>query len=153
MGKGVWIAFIVIVLVLISGFFIMKNYSQKLEQNLNSGISQGTIAEGAGGAEPETQNILNNTQVFGDSSAPQTYNIEIKNSAFVLRNISIKVGDIIIWTNKDSTTHTVTSDSGNELASLHLSQGQTYFHTFTTAGSFAYHCALHTGMKGTVVVE
>ena len=32
----------------------------------------------------------------------------------------------------------------------HLAQ---YSHTFTTAGTFAYHCSIHTSMHGTVVVD
>ena len=86
-------------------------------------------------------------------SAPTTLQATISGFAFSPREIKIKKGDTVIWTQQDNTVHTVTSDSGSELTSDALSIGGTYTHTFTTAGTFAYHCNPHPGMKGTVVVE
>ena len=34
-----------------------------------------------------------------------------------------------------------------------LNQGQSYIYTFTTAGDFDYHCAIHPSMLGTVSVS
>ena len=44
-------------------------------------------------------------------------NVEIINFAYQPSDITIKVGDTVTWTNKDSVGHTVTSDDGNELDS------------------------------------
>ena len=88
-----------------------------------------------------------------ETSSPQTYNIVIENFAFSPSELRIKKGDSIVWTNQDSVRHTVTSDSGNELGSGLLSQGQTYSHTFNTRGTFAYHCAPHPNMKAKIIVE
>jgi amicyanin len=79
--------------------------------------------------------------------------IEIKNFAFSPSTLTIKVGETVTWTNSDSTSHTITSDSGSELDSGSISSGQTYSHTFNTIGTFDYHCSIHTSMKGKVVVE
>ena len=89
----------------------------------------------------------------GASSTPETYNIDIAGFAFAPATLNIKPGDVVIWTNSDSVTHTITSDSGTELKSSSLSNGQTYTHTFNTAGTFAYHCSIHTTMKGTIIVS
>ena len=43
--------------------------------------------------------------------------------------------------------------SGPELGSSALSTGQTYSHTFNTAGVFHYHCSIHSTMKGTITVN
>jgi plastocyanin len=43
--------------------------------------------------------------------------------------------------------------TGKELSSSALSTGQTYSHTFNTAGVFHYHCSIHTTMKGTITVN
>ena len=83
----------------------------------------------------------------------ETYNVGIKNFAFSPSEIRVKKGDTVIWTNGDSTSHTVTSDSGSELNSDFLSQGETYSHTFNEAGTFSYHCRPHTFMNGKVIVE
>jgi plastocyanin len=33
-----------------------------------------------------------------------------------------------------------------------LGPGASFLHTFTTAGTYAYHCRIHSGMTGTVIV-
>ena len=43
--------------------------------------------------------------------------------------------------------------TGPELSSSVLSSGQTYSHTFKTAGVFPYHCGVHPSMKGTITVN
>ena len=40
-----------------------------------------------------------------------------------------------------------------ELDSGNITAGTTFSHTFNTAGSFPYHCNIHAGMTGTVVVN
>ena len=55
------------------------------------------------------------------------------------------------WTNDDSIPHTVTADDSS-FDSSGLVQGKTFSFTFDKAGTFAYHCSIHTTMTGTVVV-
>src|SRR6266536_5746612 len=57
------------------------------------------------------------------------------------------VGDTVTWTNGTDAPHTVTSDSGDELASGNLADGATFDHTFTVEGTFAYHCKIHSYMN------
>lgn len=90
---------------------------------------------------------------FPEGTPAQTHEINIQGFAFSPKELTIQVGDTIIWTNLDSTQHTVTSDSGTELDSEYLSKDETYSHTFTTVGNFAYHCIPHPSMKGTITVE
>ena len=84
---------------------------------------------------------------------PTTHAIDIKAFTFSVKELKVKRGDTVIWTQQDSVGHTVTSDTGSELGSPVLSVGQTYSHTFTTKGTFAYHCTPHPGMTAKVVVE
>jgi len=79
--------------------------------------------------------------------------VTIQNFAFSPKTLTVAPGTTIMWTNKDSAPHTVTSDSGSTLASGDLSQGKSYTHTFTKAGTYAYHCAIHPFMHGTVIVS
>jgi amicyanin len=83
----------------------------------------------------------------------QEYRIDIKNFAYSLESLTIKKGDSVIWTNRDSIEHTVTSDSGTELNSALLSQEQEYSHTFTNSGTYNYHCTPHPYMKASIIVE
>lgn len=64
----------------------------------------------------------------------------------------IGVNNTVTWMNQDYTIHTVTSNSGLFSSGL-LNHGDTWSYTFTTAGIFQYHCAIHPYMIGTVIVE
>ena len=83
---------------------------------------------------------------------PQTFNVNIQNFAFSPSQLTVHLGDTVVWTNRDSTSHTVTSDSGNELGSSSIHTSGTYSHTFNQAGTFGYHCSIHPSMKATVTV-
>lgn len=66
--------------------------------------------------------------------------------------VTINVGDTVKWTNMGPTTHTSTSDTG-VWDSGNLGVGQTFSFTFNTAGTYPYHCKIHTSMHGTVIVS
>lgn len=93
------------------------------------------------------------SQISSPNSASKIENIVINNFAFSPSSFTIKKGDTIIWTNMDSASHTVVSDSGNEISSGSISKGKTYSHTFDNIGTFSYHCSIHPSMKGTIVVQ
>lgn len=78
--------------------------------------------------------------------------VTIQNFAFNPPSLSVAVGAEVTWTNQDSTAHTVTFDSGGG-ASDNLAQSATYKQTFSSAGSFTYHCSIHPNMTGTVTVQ
>jgi len=91
------------------------------------------------------------------SSAPQTSmasqnSVTMKGLAFSPSSLTINKGANVTWTNDDTTTHTVTSDSG-AFDSGNLSPGATFTHQFNDAGTFPYHCSIHTFMKGTITVQ
>jgi plastocyanin len=70
---------------------------------------------------------------------------------FAPTSITINVGGSVTWINYDAENHQPTQDDnawGNELSP----NGQ-YTRTYTTAGTFPYHCELHKEMKGTVTVK
>ncbi len=80
--------------------------------------------------------------------------VTIKNFLFVPASTTVRVGGTVTWTNQDSSEHTATPDSGTPFADTGtLSQNHSSKAiTFKTAGTFAYHCAFHAFMHGTVVV-
>lgn len=106
-----------------------------------------------GGIYTLSNKSYNSNQVSTTASQIGQNNIEIKNYVFSPSSLTIKIGDTITWTNNDGVSHTITSDSGSELDSQTISDGQTYSHTFNSAGTFNYHCSIHTGMKGRIIVE
>lgn len=77
-------------------------------------------------------------------------------SAFDPRDITVKVGTTLTWDFVGSLPHTVTADDGS-FDSGTKNKGATFTQTFTSAGTFKYHCTLHggkggVGMAGTVTV-
>ena len=78
--------------------------------------------------------------------------IHIKNFAFVPEKVTINAGDTVRFIQDDDAPHTVTAtdksfDSGN------LDKGKSWTHKFDKPGTYAYFCAYHTYMKGSVVVK
>ncbi len=100
-----------------------------------------------------SNNSSNNPMSPNPNPGPTGSNaVNISGFAFVPATITIKVGEKVTWTNKDSASHTVTSDDGGFASSGTLSQNKTYSVTFGTAGTFPYHCSIHPTMTGTVTV-
>lgn len=73
---------------------------------------------------------------------------------FVPKNVTIVLGinNTVAWQNQDSVTHTAHSDTGEFDVGI-VQPGQTSWHTFTRAGTFTYHCHLHPGRNGAVIVS
>jgi plastocyanin len=72
--------------------------------------------------------------------------------AYAPDTLNVAVGDAVAWTNADSVAHTSTSD-GNGWNSGVIAPGQGFSTTFQASGTYRYHCAIHPGMVGTVVVR
>lgn len=66
--------------------------------------------------------------------------------------LEVAVGTTVEWKNDDPVPHTVTGDDGSFDSGM-IEGGQTWRYTFTTPGTYAYHCTPHPFMKATVVVK
>lgn len=84
--------------------------------------------------------------------ATKLVSVKILNSGYDPKEVKIPVGAKVTWTNNDSTTHTVTSDTG-AFESPGLTQGTWFNYIFEEAGTFPYHCKFHSEMTGTIIVE
>jgi plastocyanin len=84
-------------------------------------------------------------------SAAASSSVTIENFVYSPATVTVDEGDTVSWTNRDSAPHTATG-SGGTFNTGTLDEGQSGSATFPKAGSFAYICALHPNMKGTVVV-
>src|SRR5947207_3355665 len=80
-----------------------------------------------------------------------TKTVKITATAFTPASVTIATGDAVKWTNTDTKTHQVVSNSG-AFASPIIAAGKSYTHTFKTAGTYRYHDALHPALTGKVVV-
>jgi plastocyanin len=84
---------------------------------------------------------------------PSTAQVRIQNTAFnpVFITVVIGVNNTVVWTNYDQTTHTVTDDNGT-FNSGNLNGGQSWSFTFTSPGTYYYHCIYHSVMNAVVIV-
>ncbi len=74
------------------------------------------------------------------------------------QDISVSIGTTVQWINEDETIHTVTSggvESGPTgiFDSSIIDAGNSFTHTFDSAGMFDYYCIVHPWMIGSVTVE
>ena len=94
--------------------------------------------------------------LMGSAGAASSAHVSIGETAnryhFSPTTTFVNVGGTVTWTNGSDAPHTVTSDSGSELASATLNAGKSFSHTFAATGTFTYHCTIHTYMTGKVVV-
>lgn len=84
------------------------------------------------------------------ATAANTKMVMIRNFAFTPRMITIVHGSSVRWTNRDTTTHTTTSNTG--VWNHTLAPGRSFTFTFKKAGTYRYHCNIHPDMTGTVKV-
>jgi plastocyanin len=78
--------------------------------------------------------------------------INIESFLFNPDSLTIKVGETVTWTNNDSVSHTITEDKG-VFDSGSINSGATFSFTFKTAGTFSYHCTIHSSMTGKIIVQ
>ena len=76
----------------------------------------------------------------------------LANKAFSPDTVEVAVGSTVTWTNTDTTSHTSTSNAAGWNSGI-VAPGGKFSFAFQTAGTFAYHCAIHPGMVGSVTVR
>lgn len=81
--------------------------------------------------------------------SPRTFHVDIRGMAYVPASLSVDVGDIVVWTNRDIVPHTATAagwfDSGT------LSPHQQWSYVVSQPIDYAYVCTLHPTMNARIV--
>jgi plastocyanin len=85
-------------------------------------------------------------------AAARTLPVTIQFAAFAPSSVDVLPGDVVTWMNHGGRTHTVTADDG-QFDSGDVPDGTDFSQTFTTVGTYAYHCSLHPRMAGEVNVR
>ncbi len=73
---------------------------------------------------------------------------------FAPENLSVKVGDVVQWSNDGSSVHNVTFDNKNVPSSDTMNGGDKFELKFSKPGTYHYVCTFHVsvGMQGTITV-
>jgi plastocyanin len=97
--------------------------------------------------------VATGTDGGGGAAAPANdpFAVSISGFAFHEANLSVHVGDTVTWTNSDGTGHSVVALDRSFISDT-LEEGRSFEHTFDTAGTFEYICAIHPQMEGTITV-
>lgn len=136
------------------------------------------LAAGAcGGSQPDAAppSASSPSATASPSSAPDASEnasgnqVAIEDFAFAPKRMKIDAGETVTWTNNDDILHTVTSGRGQKQGVPGVTENkdakpdgmfdqevefeETFEFTFEDPGTYAYFCAIHPGMTGTVVVE
>lgn len=90
----------------------------------------------------------------GKSSAVSSSGkIDISNFEFVPKNVTVKAGTPVTWTNQDSSAHTATASgpgAGFDTGTLQQGDSKT---VKVQPGTYQYICNIHPFMKATLVVK
>jgi plastocyanin len=119
---------------------------------------------GGGGSSLSTSPGGGNQNPGGGTQQPAN-SVTLVNQSFSPSTISVPVGTTVDWKWNDCSggdgygggsmtcvTHQIAFDDGSGIKSESQSQG-TFSRVFGTKGTFKYHCTIHTGMTGEVVVQ
>jgi len=85
------------------------------------------------------------------NTATYAASVDINNFTFSPATVTILAGGTVTWTNKDAVDHTATDLDGN-FDSGHINTNQTYKFIFTKAGTYTYHCSIHSMMPNAKVI-
>jgi plastocyanin len=100
------------------------------------------------------QSITINQPISQPTKTPSstTYNIDMTGYNFNPPILNINKGDTVVWTNDDSSIHSVTSSSDGIFNSGNMYLGSTFNYTFNQSGSYDYHSEFDDGMAGLIIV-
>ena len=109
---------------------------------------------------PTTEITMVSTSPIASTSAVTENMVTITSTGFFPKEITIKLGDSVSWTNNDSVVHTVNSDphpQHTQFTTLNqisrIAAGEKKSLKFEIAGTFKYHDHLNPQLVGTVIVK
>jgi plastocyanin len=73
--------------------------------------------------------------------------------SFAPNPTTMRVGQTVAWKNNDSITHDVMQDASRFQTGTVSSGATSSAIAMSAAGTFTYHCTIHPGMVGTLVVQ
>ncbi len=90
--------------------------------------------------------------VCAENPGAGTVAVNVVDFNFQPADITAKTGQTIAFTNTGSAPHTATLDGG-QCATPTIQPGKSDGLTFSVAGTYKFHCSIHTQMTGTIVVS
>jgi plastocyanin len=80
----------------------------------------------------------------------QTYTVTMANMSYGAIPSGLKVGDTIVWVNRDTVLHTATARDHS--FDLRIAPGKSARLVLAKSGNIAFFCIFHAAMRGTLTV-
>ena len=93
----------------------------------------------------------NNNKESKEKTSVVVDTVIISQMQFIPATLNVKIGDTIVWINKDLVDHDVTSDKGESFYSDTLHVGSTW--KMVVRDSAGYHCSIHPTMLGRLALK
>ena len=90
--------------------------------------------------------------IFASSARAATTNVSITSTGFLPEDVTIEVGDTIIWSNEDTIDHEAMDDLVDWETGL-IAPGEAGSVIFDTAGTYTYSDTVDVSLVGTVTVQ
>lgn len=87
----------------------------------------------------------------GASQSTATATVNIRDLSFRPGTLKINRGTKVVFANRDSVTHT--AKRRGSFATGRIAPGKSVSVRFKSSGTYAYHCTIHTFMRGKIVVD
>jgi len=91
--------------------------------------------------------------LLGLSKAPTRHTVEIRGMEFHPAELTVAVGDTVVWINRDIVPHTATGSGRTKWDTGQLLQGQAGRYVASSLGTKRYACTFHPTMHGTLIVR
>ena len=92
-------------------------------------------------------------QLAATPARAQEIQITIDNFTFSPKELKVKAGTTVTWTNHDDIPHGIASSNNAFAKSKVLDTDDSYSFKFTAPGTYQYFCYIHPHMVGSIVVE
>ncbi len=148
MSRNTTMVVVVVLLLAIVGWFFLRP-KQTIEAPVSSQPTQTPVSSTSASPSAAT-----------DSANMEKNVVTISSAGFTPKDTTIKVGDIIVWTNGDAANHTVNSDPHpthtlypilNKVGLIKVGEKKSL--QFTQAGTYKYHDHLNPSLTGSVTVQ
>jgi plastocyanin len=105
---------------------------------------------GGGGSDSTSSESSSGTASAPSASADA---VTIADYTYEPAQLTVPAGTTVEFTNEDSTPHTATSKQSGAFDTGSIDTGKSAKVTLKEPGTYAYFCAFHPFMKGTITVE
>jgi len=90
---------------------------------------------------------------YAVEGAARKHMVVIENMQFQPEVLEVRVGDLIVWKNRDLVPHTVTSSPGGKFDSGGIEPGRSWSYRVRERGNIPYVCTYHPAMTAQIVVK